>query len=62
MYPAKGEMIAFVGVGKGDLKSTRAGVAMAVESLKKVNKDKELNVEIYSKFNIKRTSMIIFTM
>lgn len=54
MYPAKGEMIAFVGVGKGDLKSSRAGVAMAVESLKKVNKDKELNVEIYSKFNIKR--------
>jgi hypothetical protein len=54
MYPEKGEVIAFVGVGNGDLKSTRASVAIAVDSLKKVNKDQQLNFEIFSNSNIKR--------
>jgi hypothetical protein len=54
MYPEKGKVIAYVGLGKGDSNLTRAGVAKAVESLKKVNHDEQLNVEIYTNANIKR--------
>ena len=54
MYPEKGKLIAHVGLGKGDSKFTRAGVATAVESLKRVNNDEQLNVEIFSNVNIKR--------